>query len=41
MNGNIFNYSLASEEYNWNGGSASAIPPMPPGIVFLSSYRRM
>jgi len=34
MNGNIFNYSLASEEYNWNGGSASAIPPMPPGIVF-------
>jgi len=34
MNGNIFNYSLASEEYNWNGGSAYAIPPMPPGIVF-------
>ena len=34
MNGNIFNYSLASEQYNWNGGSASAIPSMPPGIVF-------
>ena len=36
MNGNIFNYSLASEQYNWNGGSAFAIPPMPPGIVFCS-----
>jgi len=34
MNGNIFNYSLASEQFNWNGGSASAISPMPPGIVF-------
>jgi len=34
MNGNIFNYSLASEEYNWGSYSASAIPPMPPGIVF-------
>jgi len=43
MNGNIFNYSLASEQYNWecNCGSfgcstcsASATPPMPPGIVF-------
>jgi len=43
MNGNIFNYSLASEQYSWecNCGlfgcstcSASAIPPMPPGIVF-------
>ena len=34
MNGNIFNYSFASEQYNWNGGSAYATPPMPPGIVF-------
>jgi len=34
MNGNIFNYSLALEQYKWNGGSAYAIPPMPPGIVF-------
>jgi len=33
MNGNIFNYSLASEQYNWNGGSAYALPPAPPGIV--------
>jgi len=30
MNGNIFNYSLALEQYKWNGGSANAIPPMPP-----------
>jgi hypothetical protein len=30
MNGNIFNYSLAFEQYRWNGGSAYAIPPMPP-----------
>ena len=35
MNGNIFNYSLASEQYNWNCGllwcySAYAIPPAPP-----------
>ncbi len=34
MNGNIFNYSLASELYSWNGESAYAIPPNPPGIVF-------
>ena len=43
MNGNIFNYSLALEQYNWkcNCGlfgrstcSAYATPPMPPGIVF-------
>jgi hypothetical protein len=33
MNGNIFNYSLALEQYKWNGGSAYATPPMPPGIV--------
>ena len=36
MNGNIFNYSLASESYSWNGGSAYAIPPMPPGHIFCS-----
>jgi hypothetical protein len=32
MNGNIFNYSLALN--SWNGGSALAIPPNPPGIIF-------
>jgi len=36
MNGNIFNYSLALEQYSWNGGSAYAIPPMPPGHIFCS-----
>ena len=36
MNGNIFNYSLALEEYNFNGYSAYAIPPMPPGHIFCS-----
>jgi len=35
MNGNIFNYSLASEPYSWSCGwdcshSALAIPPNPP-----------
>jgi hypothetical protein len=30
MNGNIYNYSLAVEPYNFNGYSAFAIPPMPP-----------
>ncbi len=30
MNGNIFNYTLALEQYKWNGGSAYAIPPNPP-----------
>ncbi len=37
MNGNIFNYSLASEQYSWSCGlfglstcSAYAIPPAPP-----------
>ena len=30
MNGNIFNYSLVTEKYSWNGGSAYAIPPNPP-----------
>jgi len=45
MNGNIFNYSLASEQYSWNGGSAYAIPPAPPantstmgGPIFAQSY---
>jgi hypothetical protein len=43
MNGNIFNYSLASE--SWNGGSELAIPPNPPsaftisgGPIFVQSY---
>ena len=44
MNGNIFNYSLASEQYSWNG--AYAIPPAPPGNIstqtgepiFVQSY---
>ena len=44
MNGNIYNYSLASEPYSWNGGSAYAIPPNPPAItitgepIFVQSY---
>ncbi|MFP3307440.1 MAG: hypothetical protein RXN93_08950 [Thermocladium sp.] len=50
MNGNIFNYSLASEQYTWNCGfwcdSAYAIPPTPPGNIstitgepiFVQSY---
>jgi hypothetical protein len=49
MNGNIFNYTLALEQYKWNGGSAYAIPPMPPayflcpltgecGPLFVQSY---
>ena len=37
MNGNIFNYSLASEQYTWNCGlgcdSTYAIPPAPPGNI--------
>jgi len=38
MNGNIFNYSLASEQYTWNCvlfwcDSASVIPPTPPGNI--------
>jgi hypothetical protein len=33
MNGNIFNYSLASVYYQWNGGSAYAIPPAPPANI--------
>jgi hypothetical protein len=44
MNGNIFNYSLALEQYSWNGGSAYAIPPNPPAStntgepIFVQSY---
>ena len=49
MNGNIYNYSLALEQYKWNGGSANATPPMPPtyflcpltgecGPLFVQSY---
>jgi hypothetical protein len=46
MNGNIFNYSLASVYYQWNGGSAYAIPPNPPAStntmagepIFAQSY---
>ena len=36
MNGNIFNYSLASEQYSWGcwGCNALAIPPMPPAYLF-------
>jgi len=38
MNGNIFNYSLASEQYSWSCGwgcsrNALAIPPAPPGNI--------
>ena len=41
MNGNIFNYSLASEQYSWSCGwfgcdSAFAIPPNPPGRIYCS-----
>jgi len=49
MNGNVYNYSLASEPYSWNGGSTIAIPPRPPtyflctptgecGPLFVQSY---
>jgi len=44
MNGNIYNYSLASEQYSWNVGSANAIPPNPPAStiigepIFVQSY---
>jgi len=46
MNGNIFNYSLASEKYSWDGKSAYAIPPNPPASkntitgepIFVKSY---
>jgi hypothetical protein len=46
MNGNIFNYTLALEQYKWNGGSAYATPPNPPAStntitgepIFTQSY---
>jgi hypothetical protein len=50
MNGNIFNYSLASEQCSWSCGwgcshTAYAIPPAPPGNIsttgepiFVQSY---
>jgi len=50
MNRNIFNYSLASEQYSWSCGwgcshKAYAIPPAPPGNIsttgepiFVQSY---
>jgi len=49
MNRNIYNYSLALEQYKWNGGSAYAIPPNPPASpgnistitgepIFVQSY---
>jgi len=50
MNGNIFNYSLALEQYTWNCGlwcdSAYAIPTAPPAStntiteepIFVQSY---
>jgi hypothetical protein len=48
MNGNIFNYSLASELYSWgcSGCNALAIPPNPPAStstitgepIFVQSY---
>ena len=37
MNGNIYNYSLASEYYQWNGGSAYAIPPNPPASTITTT----
>jgi hypothetical protein len=36
MNGNIFNYSLAFEQYRWNGGSAFAISPEPPATIGIT-----
>jgi hypothetical protein len=37
MNGNIFNYSLASEQYSWGCSGCShkalTIPPAPPGNI--------
>ena len=44
MNGNIFNYSLVSEQYSFNGYKAYAIPPNPPTNtingepIFVQSY---
>ena len=44
MNGNIYNYSLASVLYSFNGYKAYAIPPNPPAStingepIFVQSY---
>jgi hypothetical protein len=44
MNGNIFNYPLASVPYSFNGYKAYAIPPNPPAStingepIFVQSY---
>jgi len=46
MNGNIYNYSLTSEQYSFNGYSRYAIPPAPLGNIstitgeqiFVQSY---
>jgi hypothetical protein len=46
MNGNIFNYSLALEQYSFDGYHAYAIPPNPPAFtdtttgepIFVQSY---
>jgi hypothetical protein len=47
MNGNIYNYSLALEQYIWDSNcwllgcsqySAYAIPPNPPASIFAQSY---
>ena len=44
MNGNIYNYSLASVPYSFNGYEAYAIPPNPPAStineepIFAQSY---
>ena len=34
MNGNIFNYTLALQQYSFNGYSANAIPPNPPASTY-------
>jgi len=46
MNGNIFNYSLATVPINWGGSNKYAIPPNPPSSkntitgepIFVKSY---
>ena len=46
MNGNIFNYSLATVPINWGGSNKYAIPPNPPAStntitrepIFVQSY---
>jgi len=46
MNGNIFNYSLATIPINWGGSNKYAIPPNPPSSkntitgepIFVKSY---